>query len=144
MLLRLGSFPIGFTHDFIENDGHPYLKRWVFWFGGTLRIHHFLASDEDRAVHDHPWWFVTFPLTGYAEYIREGGVEVRRAVKPWRPHLRGATFRHRVELLKFPTWTVVLTGRKSREWGFWPDGNFVHNEAWQVHLSTQLQDTSVA
>lgn len=130
MLLRLGRFPIGFTHDVIENDGHPYLERWILWCGGTLRIHRFLASDEDRALHDHPWWFATFPLTGYAEYVGTGGVEKRREVRPWRLHFRTAAFQHRVELVQLPTWTLVLTGRKCREWGFWPDGVFVHNEAW--------------
>ncbi|MBM4205175.1 MAG: hypothetical protein FJ194_13660 [Gammaproteobacteria bacterium] len=139
---RLGRFPVGFTHDIIYNDGRPYLERWVLWFGGTLRLHRFFASDEDRAAHDHPWWFVTLPLTGYGEYLRRGDVEQYREVRAWRLHFRTAMFRHRVELLRFPTWTLVLTGRKSREWGFWPDGEFVHNESWAEHLQTMSRDGS--
>jgi hypothetical protein len=132
MLFHLGRFPLGFTHDVIENDGKPYLERWILWFGGTLRLHRFFASDEDRAAHDHPWWFVTMPLTAYGEYVRRGDSEQYREVRAWRVHFRAATFQHRVELTRFPTWTLVLTGNKSREWGFWPDGAFVHNEAWQA------------
>lgn len=138
MRVHIGRFPIGFTHDVICNEGKPYLERWIIWFGGTLRLHRFMESDEDRAVHDHPWWFVTVPLTGYAEYVRRGGTEIRREVQARRLHFRSAEFQHRVELVRFPTWTIVLTGRKRREWGFWPDGRFVHNEAWAGRGSDRM------
>jgi hypothetical protein len=130
MLYTLGRFPVGFTHDVILNDGKPYLERWILWCGGTLRLHRFLSSDEDRAAHDHPWWFVTVPFVTYAEYVMEEGRLCRRLVRPFRPHVRRASFRHRVELLSHPTWTLVLTGAKSREWGFWVQGAFVHNRDW--------------
>ncbi len=131
MLIRLGRFPIGFTHDLIATDGDPYLERWILWFGGSLRLHRFFASDEDRAAHDHPWWFVTIPFSAYAEFVQAGIGERKRLVRPFRPHFRSARFRHRVDLLSYPTWTLVLTGPKSREWGFWTQGTFVHSDDWQ-------------
>lgn len=42
-------------------DGYP-------WIGD--RIHHILSSDDDRAMHDHPWPFVTIILRGGYEEIR--------------------------------------------------------------------------
>ena len=145
MLLRLGRYSFGFTHDLIATDGEPYLERWILWLGGSLRMHRFLASDEDRAVHDHPWWFVTVPFSAYAEFVQSGEGELRRLVRPFRPHFRGARFRHRVELQRYPTWTLVLTGAKSRDWGFWNKETFVHSDDWQPAKAqeTRAQETRV-
>ena len=131
MLFRLGRFPVGFTHDVVANDGVPYLERWILWFGVTLRLHRFLDSDQDRAPHDHPWWFVTMPFSAYGEYYLTDEGEHYRLVKPWRLHFRSPHFRHRVQILKTPSWTLVMTGLKSKEWGFWEaDGQFVHHQDW--------------
>ena len=128
MTFDLGPYRFGFQHDLIEHDHSPYLERWILWFGFSLRIHRFLASDRDRAMHDHPWWFVTLPLAGYMEFTPDN-ID-GRLIKPWRLHLRGAHAIHRVMLLRFPTWTIVLTGVKSRQWGFWDEGTFAHHEEW--------------
>src|SRR5215472_18922423 len=43
----------------------PYLIRWRAETPfGSVRLHHWLGPDDDRAFHDHPWWFVTFVLAG--------------------------------------------------------------------------------
>lgn len=42
-----------------------YMHRWILrtpW--GTLRLHHILRSDDDRHLHDHPFDFTSFLLTG--------------------------------------------------------------------------------
>jgi len=133
MKFALGRFQFGFTHDVIHNQDQAYLERWILWCGITLRLHRFLASDEDRAVHDHPWWFVTLPLANYGEYIEgeQPGTEIYRTVTAWRPHFRASHFRHRVEVSNAPLWTLVVTGPKSNEWGFWQGQQFVHNSDWQ-------------
>ena len=130
MKFAIGRWQFGFTHDRIDNGGRPYLERWILWCGGTLRLHRFLASDDDRAVHDHPWWFVTLPFSAYGEYVEIDGRERYREVRPWRLHFRRSHFRHRVEIQRVPSWTLVLTGPKRREWGFWSDERFVHNRDW--------------
>lgn len=131
MKFALGRFKFGFTHDTIYNGDQAYLERWIVWCGITLRLHRFLASDEDRAVHDHPWWFVTVPFASYGEFIEIDGAEVYRTVAALRPHFRSAHFKHRVEITQTPSWTLVATGPKSNEWGFWRGREFVHNEDWQ-------------
>ncbi len=138
MKFSLGRYQFGFTHDTIFNQDQAYLERWILWCGITLRVHRFLASDPDRAIHDHPWWFITLPFGRYGEFIEaEGaeGEEVYRTVAPWRPHFRPAHFRHRVEITRTPSWTLVITGPKSNEWGFWQrkeqGQEFVHNRDWE-------------
>jgi hypothetical protein len=131
MVVKFGRYSLGFTHDVVTNDSKPYLERWILWFGLSLRVHRFLESDQDRAPHDHPWWFITFPCTAYDEHYVVDGVEHSRTVKPWRLHFRSAHLRHRVEVTRVPSWTIVLTGLKSKEWGFWEnEAEFVHHRDW--------------
>ena len=109
--------------DFIiGGEDNPYLKRW--WLIPRNRffniyLHKFLRSDDDRALHDHPWWNVSYLLAGqYIEHmIRAGGVHsaVRYAAGDLR--LRGATTAHRIEIDQ-PCWSLFITGPVIREWGF--------------------------
>src|ERR1700733_7651031 len=42
-----------------------YVRRWYLETPfGSIRVHHWLHSDDDRAFHDHPWWFWTLVLRG--------------------------------------------------------------------------------
>lgn len=111
--------------------GPRYLLRWYViprnpWL--NVYLHQFLHDDEDRALHDHPWWFVSIMLRGgYFERVGTGEqVEVRFAPSvAYRP----ATHAHRVVLHRdtrdkiVPAWTLVITGRVVRDWGFYcPQG----------------------
>lgn len=114
---------------------NPYLFRWYLWPRNrrcNLYLHRFLRDDEDRALHDHPWWFVSLVISGsYAEVVPSGTVQRHR----FSIAFRRALHRHRVVLprdsrgLPVPCWTIVLTGRRQREWGFWCPRGFV---PWQV------------
>ena len=102
----------------IGGRDNPYLKRWWIikrnqWF--NIYLHHFLRSDDDRALHDHPWWNLSILLKGrYIEHMPKGQALRRRGQMV----LRGATAAHRVELIDGPVWTLFITGPKIREWGF--------------------------
>lgn len=44
----------------------PYLIRWtLILFGYTLRLHHWIKSDDNRFFHDHSSWLISFVLRGY-------------------------------------------------------------------------------
>ena len=120
-------------HETVHVDGEPYLERWIISFGLTLRLHKFHRGDAVRALHDHPWWFVTFPLQAYEEVFWKPSwqSESVRIVRPYRLHFRGAKHRHKITLRRFPTWTVVLTGPCSNDWGFWLHPNkFIAAREW--------------
>ncbi len=121
-----------FKHNFIVNCDHDvYLRRWYVIrrqsFG--LFIHQFVRSDEDRALHDHPWDFIVIPIwRGYIEHSEcpsckgagwQGptldsffaanlgcsrcsttGIIQKRIWPILGTRWRPATYRHRVELLK--------------------------------------------
>lgn len=133
----------GRPHFLIGTKNRPYMLRWYLvprnpWL--NVYLHKFLRDDDDRALHDHPWWFVSWMIHGrYTEQLAECTF-VDRA---W-PSVafRRAEHRHRVILAKdpqgepIPCWTVVITGPKTREWGFWCPLGFV---PW--HVFCDREDT---
>ena len=127
--------------DFIiGGEDDPYLKRHfliprnpVF----NIYVHQFLRSDDDRALHDHPWLFnCSILLDGdYIEHTPKG--KFLREAGEWKFRFGGAP--HRVELIELgpvleidlpltilPCWTVFITGPRVREWGFHCLRGWVH------------------
>lgn len=139
-------------------DGSVYLRRYrIFgWLPGdapkrcSLYLHHFVRSDEDRELHNHPWaWAVSLILAGgyQEELIHSTNLldsplprrRFRRLAtylvhrKPGRLNfLRGDTF-HRVasipseeggEAATRETWTLFLCGPKRSGWGFLTQAGF--------------------
>lgn len=98
---------------------NPYMFRWNIIKVGKLPriyVHRFMRSDDDRALHDHPWWFISILLRGsYIEHTTQG-VIYRRA-----PSIayRNITHRHRIELTDSKPITLFITGPVTRMWGFW-------------------------
>lgn len=86
-----------------------------------LYLHRFHRSDDDAALHNHPWeWAVSFVLSGgYTEERREGDKVIRRIVRPFSFNfIRGEDF-HRVDLVDHDAWSLFLVGRKVDTWYFW-------------------------
>jgi len=95
------------------------MHRWVLDFGVfAIRLHRWFSSDDARAFHDHPWWFLTLVLWGgYTDVSPEG----RDALGVGSVRFRPAHHKHTVEISR-PTWTLLVTGPPARRWGFWIDG----------------------
>lgn len=106
----------------------PYVIRWMVETPlGSLRLHHWLAPDDDRAFHDHPWWFLTFVLKGGYNDMSPDGCERLRAPAV---RFRRAHHRHTVRPYIDGAWTVIITGPKERLWGFWLGDKFVKANKW--------------
>jgi hypothetical protein len=88
----------------------------------NIYVHRFFRSDEDRALHDHPWANMSIVLFGsYAEHtIRAGGISDRHIRSTGSIVMRRARAAHRVELIdtRKPVLTLFVTGPKIRDWGF--------------------------
>ncbi len=110
---------------FIGPRDDPYMLRWWViprnrWF--NIYLHKFLHSDDDRAMHDHPWINMSVLLCGsYIEHTPAGSF-LRKPWRPWAPWrlpMRRPTSLHRVALIDGkPVWTLFITGPVVREWGF--------------------------
>lgn len=84
------------------------------WF--SLRLHHWLHSDDARHFHDHPWWFYTLVLKGGYTDVSPAGEERMRA---GRIRFRPAHHQHTVRVDPGGCWTFLITGPEIRRWGFW-------------------------
>jgi hypothetical protein len=93
------------------------MRRWVADFGRfAVRLHRWEASDDKRAFHDHPWWFLTLVLRGSYVDVSPSGRDLLTAGSV---RFRPANHKHTVEIQTPGTWTLLVTGRPSRRWGFW-------------------------
>lgn len=102
----------------------PYLKRWWLiprnhWF--NIYLHQILTDDDDRALHDHPWWNLSIILKGCYREIRKDGVYLR---KRFSFTFRRAETAHRLVLPVVNggvsyCWSLFITGPVIREWGFY-------------------------
>lgn len=133
-----------------DSDGN-YLTRWRIiqtpWFG--IYIHRFDGPDPRPTLHDHPWDFTSLVLRGgyieadsYSQYpdilpvnaekIRDIPDQSLMVHSSWNTYLRGALNRKKatdahtiVSLLRVPTWTLMVVGKRQRVWGYIePDGTW--------------------
>jgi hypothetical protein len=120
--------------------GDHYLRRWFViprnMFSNQY-LHWFGRSDDDRALHDHPWPNSSFILDGeYIEHTPDGAI-LRRAGDFVQ---REATSLHRIELIDArPVISLFSTGPKVRDWGFaCPQGWVPWQEFTDPNDSTQV------
>ncbi len=130
------------AHFTVGTDEDPYLRRWFILPRNryvNIYLHQFCRDDEDRALHDHQWWFASFILKGhYSELCKDFPTGARdwSYVKQKSQYLvrrnwfslaiRPPEHAHRVILPKrdstdsrpIPCWTICITGPVVREWGF--------------------------
>lgn len=116
------------TPDFVVGGkDNPYLRRWFViprnrFF--NIYLHEFRRSDDDRALHDHPWWWCSIILIGcYTEVTKApAGWSVRQR---WQTFFAGSIrfhrpgFAHRLIIdHRCRCITLFITGPRLREWGF--------------------------
>lgn len=150
-------------HLTLTNPYGVYLRRWFLtpwsaddhprkaWRLPNIYLHNMQQSDDDRALHCHPWDNCSIVIWGgYIEHVFERppieGVELPRIVQKRRRAgaivFRKAELAHRLELYRKTggepgsatdlfygenrhCWTIFITWRKRREWGFWCERNGV-------------------
>lgn len=105
-----------------RHDGVNYLTRYSLLSTNifAIKLHHIESSDDD-CLHDHPWTFISILLKGcYVEEYDKGFKGYGRGTVLFRP----ARWKHRL-IINRPVWSLVITFRKVREWGFWTKKGFV-------------------
>lgn len=115
----------------------------------TIYLHHFMRSDEDKELHNHPFAGTAFILAGgYSEerrFLRSDTAEanakegrvfdtlealrhvqgesrysvMRRTYRPGSINRIAPDTFHRVDLLEEDAWTIFTIGPKVQGWGFW-------------------------
>lgn len=119
----------------------------------NIYYHDVFRSDDDLALHDHPWWSFSIVLAGgyYEHTIAYGGVHHKKWFGPgsvlFRPHGGSA---HRLQLAprmsefnptvpfihldgrpqELPSKTIFVTGPVLRRWGFHDSEQWVDAYDW--------------
>lgn len=144
--------PIGGLGD-LDEHGNP--KRGTRWAPGIgIYVHRFHRSDQDLALHNHPWkWALAIVLAGgYSEERRET-VALRGAMGELRRHLvrrrkvlplslnwiTHETF-HRVDLFEQDAWSVFIAGPRVSSWSFWDRDTGV-TTPWREYLERERTST---
>lgn len=123
--------------DFVIGPpGEPYLIRWWLIPRNPLcniYAHLILRSDDDRALHDHPWGFISIILRGnYAEWRTDKLGEYRWHYIAGDVLLRSPRTLHRIAIdPQRSALSLVITGPRIRQWGFQTKDGWVH---WQQYL----------
>jgi hypothetical protein len=133
-----------------RQNNEPYLERYYVLFNTrkhfpfNVFIHKFLKGDPDD-VHDHPWPYATFILTGgYYEWVPVFNTlgqkinEIRYWRGPGHFRISQPTSYHRIELKPGVTaWTLFMPGPHKREWGFLVNNKWIHNEKYLTDKAQQ-------
>jgi len=109
-----------------EVIGEGYLRRWHLRRkvgGWNLYLHRYEGSDDDRALHDHPWKSVSILLWGS---LFEKTIKGVARIIPIFPKYRSAKYAHSLELRSKYALTLFFTFPKEREWGFHCPTGWVH------------------
>lgn len=157
-----------YTH-LLHTDGSPYMMRyWLVPYGFdnpvspwrrplawllqrfdiAIRVHHICTADLDRALHDHPWSFLSVVLHGF--YIEKRPIKIspcffehysddfhgtyERGAFTFRKcgsvAFRHATDRHRItDVCSGGVWTLFITGPQRQWWGFYtPKGKIYYRD----------------
>lgn len=110
----------------LDDPRQTYLTRWRLiqtpWFG--IYLHRMDGPDSRSTLHDHPWTFASLILRG--GYYEAHAAEAAQGPVTMRCHVLGDVNRmgrheaHFIrELVKVPTWTLMLVGQRRDTWGYW-------------------------
>ncbi len=120
-----------------EVIGERYMRRWHLRRKPgrhNLYLHRYDGSDDDRALHDHPWRSVGVVLWGRLYEATPTGV---RRLWPFIPKYRSAKYAHRLILESRVAYTLFFTFPKEREWGFLCPKGWVHWREFTDHSGQQ-------
>lgn len=105
----------------------PYLYRWTFiFFGFSIRLHHWIKSDDRRFYHDHSCNLISIILKGQyynvmPDYYNDSAV--KHLATAWRPRYMHAFMLHYLDIPEEGAWTLLLCGRPFHKWGFYVNGH---------------------
>lgn len=104
----------------------PYFRRTILNFGMfTIRFHRWYGDDDNRALHCHPFSFVTFVITGgYTDVNNiEDDILTAGSIR-----FRKADYIHSVRDVLPNTRTILITTKPFRRWGFYVEGKLVKRD----------------
>lgn len=101
------------------------------WF--SIYVHQLWAPSWHPECHDHPWWFLTLLLKGgYLEKVNGKNFHRHPGMVLYRP----GSFSHNVITPYGVSWSLIIAGPKSRDWGFRPCDRQGESIPWDEYRET--------
>jgi len=107
----------------------PYLYRWtLIVLGYSVRLHHWLRSDDKRHFHDHSCNLISIVLKGhYFNCVPNNEKDLRTETAKWYAVSAGTAWFAKAKAKHFlvipeqngGVWTLLLQGRPYHKWGFY-------------------------
>ena len=151
--LDKGNWSLWRWYDIIIN-GDLYLTRLTLfktpWF--SVKVHWIHKPDPDRDLHDHPWPFASFILRGWYKELecrepRQRGRDIQSGARmmadyyfPVKERLvrwfntKDTLAAHRITEASPKLVTLVFTGPKTKEWGFYDEETFNYTD-WEPYIA---------
>lgn len=115
--------------NIVSKLGVKHFERWQIiqtrWFG--IYFHCIYQADKDLHCHDHPWDYISIPLWG--RFVERK--KVKEGVYEFNPVHFGMIIKRKAEefhqiyfLNSKKVYTLFLTGRRKREWGYDVNGKW--------------------
>lgn len=118
-----------------QNPKVVYLRRLRViatpWFG--IFVHWIYLPDADTDPHDHPWNFRSTVLRGgYTEEVFAPDMSSEVLIhERWSSHKMPTTDAHMIQSIQPETVTLILVGKRDRDWGFWTSDGWVN---WKTYI----------
>lgn len=133
----MGFFDRFLTREIKSQAGRVVFRRWrainTRWF--QVLIHAVYDHDRDHFMHDHPWNFLSFILKGgYMElYCDQNSIVSTRVASPFTfKRMQAAGEYHKIlRLLNGTSWSLVVTGKRERTWGYLTNQGWMNNEKYR-------------
>ena len=117
-----------------------YLRRWALVADDESSVYlHYLQGPDQDVLHDHPWAFNSYILSGgYSEIYRDFPYIDPTTISSEPIHhkagdffQRDPGFAHYICSVEPNTWTLVVTGKRHKSWGFYVGDD--SREWWMPH-----------
>lgn len=125
------------TKEIISKDGVLHFRRWRILSTKYLSIyiHEIFKADEDVHMHDHPWNYKSYVLSGIfleesfdtsQKYSKFRVLEKHHSVE------RTASVFHTIKnIFTDKVVTLFVTGKKYKDWGYLVDGKWIQHEEYR-------------
>ena len=124
--------------------GVLHFRRWRIlstpWF--NIYLHGIYKADADKHLHDHPWDYRSLVLKGcfWEETIDHNGFWILNPLAPGSFVKRKAEQFHKIRELCTPTvYTLFITGKPRRDWGYSVDGEWMQHDEYRKWVHTNKE-----
>jgi hypothetical protein len=121
--LKVGLWRWGFVHEGMDRMCIIPRNKLL-----NIYLHRFNGPDQDRDMHDHPWWSISFLLRGWI--IEKKNPDNPIVVNAPRFYLRSPKLAHTIVDGSWPDKkpiTLFITGPATNDWGFYT------KDGWRQH-----------